>query len=534
MASITDEIHRRKTFAIIAHPDAGKTTLTEKLLLYGGAIQTAGAVKSNKIKKSTTSDFMEIEKQRGISVATSVMTFEYKNTLINILDTPGHKDFAEDTYRTLTAVDSVVLVIDCVKGVEAQTEKLMEVCRMRNTPVIVFVNKMDRDGKDPFDLLDELEQKLFIKVRPLSWPINSGTFFKGVYNIHDKHLNLYRASGTKVEEEFVSIDDLNTPELDKQIGERDAEKLREDIELIDGVYEPFNVQQYTTGEIAPVFFGSGVNNFGVRELLETFISIAPSPRGRNTDKRIVMPEEEKLTGFVFKIHANIDPNHRSRIAFMRICSGKFERNKFYYHTRLKKELRFSNPVTFMASEKNIVEDAYPGDVIGMNDTGNFKIGDTLTEGEQLVFKGIPSFSPEIFRELVNTDPMKTKQLEKGIRQLTEEGVAQLFTVQTTQAKIVGTVGELQFEVIQYRLLHEYGASCQFKPLQYHKACWITSDNAQKLNEFVRTKSNYIAFDKDENPVFLASSEWILRLTQQDYPDIRFHLTSEFNKDEVVI
>ncbi|MEZ5026159.1 MAG: peptide chain release factor 3 [Chitinophagales bacterium] len=532
--TIAEEIKRRKTFAIISHPDAGKTTLTEKFLLYGGAIQTAGAVKSNKIKKSATSDFMEIEKQRGISVATSVMTFEYQGTLINLLDTPGHKDFAEDTYRTLTAVDSVILVVDCVKGVEMQTEKLMEVCRMRNMPVIVFINKLDRDGKDPFDLLDELEQKLFIKVRPLSWPIGGGKLFKGVYNIYDKHLNLFRASSTKVEEEFVSINDINDAELEKQIGKNDADKLREDIDLIDGVYDTFDEQQYKTGEIAPVFFGSGVNNFGVRELLETFIRIAPSPRGRNTNTRVVLPTEEKMTGFVFKIHANIDPNHRSRIAFFRVCSGKFERNSFYFHTRLKKQLRFSNPVTFMASSKNIVEDAFPGDVIGMNDTGNFKIGDTLTEGENMFFKGIPSFSPEIFKELVNTDPMKTKQLEKGIRQLSEEGVAQLFTVQHTQAKIIGTVGELQFEVIQYRLLQEYGASCTFKPIQYYKACWLTSENPAKLQEFIRTKSNYIAYDKEEQPVFLASSEWILKLTQQDYPEIRFHLTSEINKDEIVL
>ena len=533
MSNFENEIRRRKTFAIISHPDAGKTTLTEKFLLYGGAIQTAGAVKSNKIKKTATSDFMEIEKQRGISVATSVMTFEYENTLINLLDTPGHKDFAEDTYRTLTAVDSVILVVDCVKGVEMQTERLMEVCRMRNTPVIVFINKMDRDGKDPFDLLDELEQKLFIKVRPLSWPINSGTHFKGVYNIYDNNLNLYRASGTKVEEEFVTIADLNDPALEKQVDKRDADKLREDIELIDGVYEPFDVNTYLSGEIAPVFFGSAVNNFGVRELLNTFIKIAPFPRPRNTDKRVVMPTEPKFTGFVFKIHANIDPNHRSRIAFLRVCSGKFERNEFYYHTRLDKKLRFSNPVTFMASDKSIVEDAYAGDVIGLNDTGNFKIGDTLTEGEKLLFKGIPSFSPEIFKELVNTDPMKTKQLEKGVLQLMEEGVAQSFNMHQSSTKIIGTVGELQFEVIQYRLLNEYGASCTFKPLNYYKACWITSEDSDKINQFIRTKGNYMAWDKDNNPVFLATSEWILRLTQQDYPDIVFHTTSEFKKDEVV-
>lgn len=531
--SFDKEIEKRRTFAIIAHPDAGKTTLTEKFLLYGGAIQTAGAVKSNKIKKSATSDFMEIEKQRGISVATSVMSFEYKNVLVNLLDTPGHKDFAEDTYRTLTAVDSVILVVDCVKGVEMQTEKLMEVCRMRKTPVIIFVNKMDRDGKDPFDLLDELEQKLDIKVRPLSWPINKGTFFKGVYNIFDKNLNLYRTSGTTVEEEFVAIQDINSPELDKQLDKRDADKLREDIDLIEGVYDDFKVTDYLNGDIAPVFFGSGVNNFGVRELLETFIRISPVPRPRNAGDRIIYPTEPKFTGFVFKIHANIDPNHRSRIAFLRVCSGKFERNKFFYHTRSNKNLRFSNPVTFMASDKNIVEDAYAGDVIGLNDTGNFKIGDTLTEGEKLTFKGIPSFSPEIFKELVNTDPMKTKQLEKGVSQLMEEGVAQLFTTHLTNAKIIGTVGELQFEVIQYRLLHEYGASCSFKPMQYYKAFWISSDDANEINQFIKTKYNYVAFDKEENPVFLATSEWIYTLTKQDYPKINFHTTSEMEQDEIV-
>lgn len=533
MLSIETELKKRRTFAIISHPDAGKTTLTEKFLLYGGAIQTAGAVKSNKIKKSATSDFMEIEKQRGISVATSVMSFEYQNTLVNLLDTPGHKDFAEDTYRTLTAVDSVILVVDCVKGVEIQTEKLMEVCSMRKTPVIIFINKLDRDGKDPFDLLDELEQKLNIKVRPLSWPIGGGKLFKGVYNIFDKNLNLFRASSTSVEEEFVSIQDIHDVELDKQIDTKDANKLREDIELIDGVYENFNVEDYLDGNIAPVFFGSAVNNFGVRELLETFIRIAPIPRARNTGSRIIQPTEPKFTGFVFKIHANIDPNHRSRIAFLRVCSGKFERNKFYYHTRSDKNIRFSNPVTFMASDKSIVEDAYAGDVVGLNDTGNFKIGDTLSEGEKIIFKGIPSFSPEIFKELVNTDPMKTKQLEKGVMQLMEEGVAQLFTTHLTNSKIIGTVGDLQFEVIQYRLLHEYGASCSFKPLQYYKAFWLTAEDSQEISRFIKTKSNYMAFDKNQNPVFLASSEWIFKLTQQDYPKIIFHTTSEFDKDEVV-
>jgi peptide chain release factor 3 len=533
MSDISLEISKRKTFAIISHPDAGKTTLTEKFLLFGGAIQTAGAVKSNKIKKSATSDFMEIERQRGISVATSVMTFEYGGALVNLLDTPGHKDFAEDTYRTLTAVDSVILVIDCVKGVETQTEKLMEVCRMRKTPVIVFINKMDRDGQDPFSLLDELEEKLDIKVRPLSWPINKGPFFKGVYNLYDRQLNLFRPGTQKVEENYVTIKDLSDSELDRQIG-KDAIQLREDIELIDGVYDDFDPSTYLSGEIAPVFFGSAINNFGVRELLDTFIRLAPTPRPRATDVRIVAPEEPKFSGFIFKIHANIDPNHRNRIAFLRVCSGKFERNKFYTHTRLDKNLRFNAPATFMASEKNIVEEAWPGDVIGLYDTGNFKIGDTLTEGEKLQFKGIPNFSPEIFRELINKDPMKTKQLEKGIRQLTEEGVAQLFTITATNSKIVGAVGDLQFEVIQYRLLHEYGASCNFKPLQFYKACWVTSKDPLKLKEFMRTKVNYMAVDKEDNPVFLATSEWILTLTRQDYPAIEFHFSSEIQKDQVIV
>lgn len=533
MPDINKEIQHRRTFAIISHPDAGKTTLTEKFLLYGGAIHTAGAVKSNKIKKSATSDFMDIERQRGISVATSVMTFEYKNTLVNLLDTPGHKDFAEDTYRTLTAVDSVVLVVDCVKGVEMQTEKLMEVCRMRQTPVIIFINKLDREGKDPFDLLDELEQKLNIQVRPLSWPIGMGKLFKGVYNLYQKRLNLFSAGSQRVEEVYVSIDNLEDPLLDQQIGQREAGQLCNDVELIEGVYDAFSREEYTEGKVAPVFFGSAVNNFGVQELLETFIDIAPRPRPRHTDKRVVRPEEAKFTGFVFKIHANIDPNHRNRIAFVRVCSGMFERNKFYHHVRLDKDLRFSSPATFMAADRQIIDEAFPGDVIGLYDTGNFKIGDTLTEGENMMFKGIPSFSPEIFREMVNTDPMKTKQLEKGIQQLTEEGVAQLFTPMHGSTKIIGTVGDLQFDVIQYRLKNEYGASCQFKPLTFYKACWVTSDNPQELQQFIRTKAPYMAWDKDKNPVFLASSEWILTLTRNDYPGIRFHFSSEFKQDEVL-
>lgn len=523
-----DELNKRKTFAIIAHPDAGKTTLTEKFLLFGGAIQTAGAVKSNKIKKATTSDFMEIEKQRGISVATSVMNFEYKGFSINLLDTPGHKDFAEDTYRTLTAVDSVVLVVDCVKGVEEQTEKLMEVCRMRDTPVIIFVNKMDRDGKDPFDLLEELEQKLKISVRPLSWPISMGTDFKGVYNLYDKDLLLFEPRKKADLTSAIVLDNLESNELNKLIGDRNAAKLREDVELIEGVYEPFNDDLYLQGLLAPVFFGSAVNNFGVRELLETFIKIAPKPKGRDTTERAIEPLENKFSGFVFKIHANLDPKHRDRIAFLRICSGKFERNKFFHHVRLNKNIRFSNPVTFMGQSKDIVDEAYPGDVVGLYDTGNFKIGDTLTEGENFMFKGIPSFSPEIFKELTNNDPMKTKQLEKGIEQLTDEGVAQLFSFPIGNRKIVGTVGDLQFEVIQYRLLNEYGASCSFRPISVFKAYWVSCDEIKKLDDFMKRKHSNIALDKDKNPVFLAESPYTLRQVQENYPDIKFHTTSEFN------
>jgi len=370
---------------------------------------------------------MEIERQRGISVATSVMTFEYKDCLINLLDTPGHKDFAEDTYRTLTAVDSVILVIDSVNGVEDQTRRLMEVCRMRDTPVIVFINKMDRDGKNRFDLLEEIEKELKISLHPMTLPINSGKDFKGVYDLHTKSLLLFTANTKADEEDAFAISDLNDSILDDKIGDRDAAQLREDVELVDGVYGQLNVKDYLAGKIAPVFFGSAVNNFGVKEMLDTFISVAPTPLCRETNTREVCPGEDKFSGFVFKIHANLDPKHRDRIAFMRICSGRFERNKYYHHVRLDKDIRFSNPYSFLARSKDVIEDAYPGDVVGLFDTGNFKIGDTLTEGEDFYFTGIPTFSPEIFKELVNKDPMKTKQLEKGVQQLTDEGVAQLFT-----------------------------------------------------------------------------------------------------------
>ncbi|MEY3404804.1 MAG: peptide chain release factor 3, partial [Bacteroidota bacterium] len=414
--NLTQEIEKRRTFGIISHPDAGKTTLTEKLLLFGGAIQKAGAVKSSKIKDHARSDWMEIEKQRGISVATSVMGFNYNGIKINLLDTPGHQDFAEDTYRTLTAVDSVIMVIDCVKGVETQTEKLMEVCRMRNTPVLCFINKLDREGRDPFDLLDEIEEKLDIKVRPLSWPINMGKGFRGVYSLYEKSLHLFTPSKITVEE-GIEIADINNEEVDRLVGESNARQLRTDVELIEGVYPEFSVQEYLDGKVAPVFFGSAVNNFGVRELLDTFINIAPTPIPRHTTLRDVAPDESKFSGFIFKIHANMDPKHRNRIAFLRVCSGKFERGSNYYHVRHNKELRFSNATAFMAQDRETVDEAWPGDIVGIYDTGNLKIGDTLTTGEKLQYTGIPSFSPEIFKEVVNKDAMKTKQLEKGLLQL---------------------------------------------------------------------------------------------------------------------
>ena len=522
---MNNEIERRRTFAIISHPDAGKTTLTEKFLLFGGQIQVAGAVKSNKIRKTATSDWMDIEKQRGISVSTSVMEFDYEGYKVNILDTPGHQDFAEDTYRTLTAVDSAIIVVDSAKGVETQTRKLMNVCRMRNTPVIIFVNKMDREGRDPFDLLDELEQELQIQVRPLSWPINQGARFKGVYNIYEQKLDLFTPDKQRVTEKVeVSID---SEELDSHVGASDANQLREDLDLISGVYPEFSVTDYRQATVAPVFFGSALNNFGVQELLNCFVKIAPSPRPTKAEERDVQPTEEKFTGFIFKITANIDPNHRSCIAFCKVCSGRFQRNQPYYHVRQDKTLRFSSPTQFMAQRKSTVDEAWPGDIIGLPDNGIFKIGDTLTEGEHLHFRGLPSFSPEMFKYIENDDPMKAKQLSKGIEQLMDEGVAQLFVNQFNGRKIIGTVGQLQFEVIQYRLENEYNAKCRWEPVHLHKACWIESDDEAELENFKRRKYQYMAKDREGRDVFLADSGYVLSMAQEDFKHIKFHFTSEF-------
>ena len=524
-----EEIAKRRTFGIISHPDAGKTTLTEKLLLFGGAIQEAGAVKSNKIKKGATSDFMEIERQRGISVATSVLAFYYKDKKINILDTPGHKDFAEDTFRTLTAVDSVIVVIDVAKGVEEQTEKLVEVCRMRSIPMIVFINKLDREGKDAFDLMDEVEQKLGLRVTPLTFPIGMGYDFQGIYNIWEKNVQLFIEEDKQHKGTAVQYDDLKDPALAESIGEKALNTLNEELELVEGVYPTFDQETYLNSGLQPVFFGSALNNFGVQELLNCFIDIAPAPLNKQAVEREIDPSEKAFSGFVFKIHANMDPNHRDRLAFIKIVSGTFERNKPYLHVRNNKKLKFSSPNAFFAERKEIVEISYPGDIVGLHDTGNFKIGDSLTSGENINFKGIPSFSPEHFRYINNADPMKAKQLNKGIDQLMDEGVAQLFTLSLNNRKIIGTVGALQFDVIQYRLEHEYGAKCSYENLNVFKACWVEPEDANndEFKDFKRVKQKFLAIDKRDQLVFLADSSFSLQMTQQKYPSVKFHFTSEF-------
>ena len=526
--SIASEVKKRKTFAIISHPDAGKTTLTEKLLLHSGAIQIAGAVKSNKIKKTAASDFLEIEKQRGISVSTSVLSFTYSGYKVNLLDTPGHKDFAEDTYRTLTAVDSVILVVDCVKGVEEQTEKLMQVCRMRNTPVIIFINKLDREGRDPLELLDELEDKLAIKVRPLTWPLGMGARFKGVYNIYKHSFAFYRPNKRTLEDEVTVFEGVDDPALDRAFG-TEAEQLRHDIELIDGVYEPFNVAEYREGRLAPVFFGSAINNFGVKELIDTFVDIAPAPIGRETTSGMVRPEDAAFSGFVFKIHANLDPRHRDRIAFVRVCSGKFERNRFYHHVRLNQQRKFANPASFMAQSKSLVEEAYPGDVIGLYDSGIFNIGDTMTEGERFMFKGIPRFSPEVFRVIRNRDPFKSKQLEKGIQYLTDEGLAQLFTQDAGNKKVVGVVGELQFDVLKYRLLNEYGASVDFEPMSAYKAFWLAHEDKADLDYVRMMYSLNLYRDRNGQTVFIPDSAFAWNRAMENSPRVKFLSSIEHNE-----
>lgn len=525
MTRLENERQKRRTFGIISHPDAGKTTLTEKLLLFGGAIQVAGAIKAKKANRHATSDFMEIEKQRGISVATSVMGFHYKEKKINILDTPGHADFCEDTYRTLTAVDSAIMVIDSTKGVEAQTYKLLDVCRMRHTPIITFMNKMDREGLSPIELLDNIEAHLKLPVCPLSWPIGSGKQFQGVYNIYSNQLVLYKPHQKQDGHDTVRIHDVHDPMLDTHIGIEAATQLREDMALLP-VYPEFNVNAYLSGEITPVFFGSALNNFGVKELLDCFIDIAPPPRKRRTTEGEVQANDPKFSGFIFKIHANIDPHHRNRIAFLRICSGIFDRQKKYVHVRSGTTIRSVNPTAFMAQSKTVIDQAFPGDIIGLHDTGSLKIGDTLTEGQSFRFIGIPTFSPEIFKVVVNLNPMKTKQLKKGLTQLCEEGVAQLFQRDIDGKPLVGTVGALQFDVIQHRLQYEYKALCRFDSVSYTKACWLSSNSEDALHDFIRRRKSQIARDSNGRLVFLTETKWSLEREINEHPTIQFHTSAE--------
>jgi peptide chain release factor 3 len=527
MTELTQEIRRRLTFAIISHPDAGKTTITEKLLLFGGAIHIAGAVKSGKNTRAAVSDFMEMEKERGISISTSVMGFEYGGRKVNLLDTPGHADFSEDTYRGLSAVDSALIVIDSVKGVEERTRKLCEVCRMRDTPIMTFVNKLDREGKDPIELLDEIEKELAVQVRPVTWPIGQGRLFKGVYNLLEKKLFLFRAGQVQLPTDIVEIQDLSDPRLDQMVGDTEARRLREDVAVLSGVYPPFSKDEYLEGLATPVFFGSALNNFGVRELLDSLVSIAPYPTPKNAEEREVVPEEGKFSGFVFKIHANMNPKHRDRVAFLRICSGKFERNKTYYHVRSGKPFRTATPTAFMSQDREVIDEAWPGDIIGLHDTGTFKIGDSLTEGEAVNFKGIPSFAPQIFRIIRNTDPLKEKQFHKGLNQLAEEGVAQIFSKpHQANVRVLGVVGQLQLDVLQYRLEHEYGASCAYEPVEYTIAHWITADDKKALKDFLDEHFRKILVDIRGTHIFMSDSPWTFNRVKQMNPSIRFFTTSE--------
>ena len=522
-----DEIRRRLTFAIISHPDAGKTTITEKLLLFGGAIHVAGAVKGGKSGRQTTSDFMQMEKERGISISTSVMGFEYGERFVNLLDTPGHADFSEDTYRGLSAVDSGLIVIDSVKGVEERTRRLCEVSRMRDTPIATFINKMDREGKDPMELLDEVERELGIHVRPMTWPIGQGKRFKGVYDLLERRVRFFQAGTERLPEADLALEDPADPELERVVGPSLAAKLREDIELLSGIYPPFDPGEYLEGKATPIFFGSALNNFGVKELLDGLVRFAPPPTPKKALERVVDPYQEKLTGFVFKIHANLNPNHRDRIAFLRICSGKFERNKTYYHVRTGKPFRSANPTAFMAQNREIIDEAWAGDIIGLHDTGTFAIGDTITEGEAVNYKGIPSFAPQIFKIIRNVDPLREKQYAKGLNQLAEEGVVQILSkLSNPNTRVIGVVGQLQLEVLKSRLEYEYGATCAYDPVDYSIARWFDSDDPKALKAFIDENQRKILVDIRGGLILMFESEWFLDRIMQKNPAIRFHTTSE--------
>lgn len=520
-----EEIKKRRTFGIISHPDAGKTTLTEKLLLFGGAINMAGAVKSRKTDRHATSDWMAIEQERGISVTTSVMKFTYRGYEVNLLDTPGHQDFSEDTYRVLTAVDSAVMVIDSAKGVEAQTEKLMEVCRMRNTPIITFINKLDREGQSPLDIMAEIEEKLQIECTPLSWPIGMGKTFKGVYNLYHKTLHLFTPGQTVRDTPGIVIEDLSDPKLDELLGTQ-AEELRDDIELLEGAANPFEYDQYLKASQSPVFFGSAINNFGVQEMLDSFVEMAPAPAARHALERDVDPQEEDFTGFVFKIQANMNPAHRDRIAFMRICSGKFTRGMKVRHHRLGKDISLSNAIIFMAQERANVDEAWPGDIIGLYNHGTIKIGDTFTLKEPLQFTGIPNFAPEHFRRVLLKDPLKTKQLQKGLTQLAEEGAIQVFKPLIGSDFIMGAVGVLQFEVTMARLKNEYGVKAIYEPVDYSAARWVRCDDKKAMAEFERKNQAALAYDSEGFLTYLAQNEWMLKYFMEKWPLITFDKTRE--------
>jgi peptide chain release factor 3 len=526
--SLTDlppELERRRTFAIISHPDAGKTTLTEKLLLFGGAIQLAGSVKGRKAARHATSDWMEMEKQRGISITTSVMQFEHRARIFNLLDTPGHEDFSEDTYRTLTAVDSALMVIDSAKGVEERTIKLMEVCRLRDTPILTFVNKLDREGREPIELLDEIERILNIQCAPMTWPIGMGKRFKGVYHLYRNAVQLFSPSHGHRIVEGEMIEGLDNPRLDDILGDQ-AEELRTEIELVQGASHAFDVDKYLAGGQTPVFFGSGINNFGVLELLDAFAEHAPSPRARQARERIVEPQEEKFSGFVFKIQANMDPAHRDRIAFLRICSGKYTKGLRMLHVRTGKTVQIANALTFQADSRLDVEDAYPGDIIGLHNHGTIQVGDTFTQGETLKFEGVPYFAPELFRRVVLKDPLRGKALQKGLQQLTEEGATQLFKPLKNNDLILGAVGVLQFDVTAFRLKSEYNVECIYDAVPVTTARWVASDDPKKLDEFKRKVFDNLAVDGSGYLVYLATSRVNLSLTQERWPEIRFNATRE--------
>jgi len=520
-----EDVNSRCTFAIISHPDAGKTTITEKLLLFGGAINLAGSVKGRKASKHATSDWMELEKQRGISVTTSVMQFPYRNRLFNLLDTPGHEDFSEDTYRTLTAVDSALMVIDAVKGVEPRTVKLMEVCRLRDTPIITFINKLDRDSREPINLLDEIEAVLKIKCAPITWPIGMGKHFKGIYHVEQDAIYLYKPGQNEKTQTGQLIQGLHNPELDKLIGSLAAE-FREELDLVLGASHRFNQEEFTKGQLTPVYFGSALNNFGVRELLDAFVQYAPSPAACLTETRAVDPMEEKFTGFVFKIQANMDPQHRDRIAFLRICSGKYQKGMKVRHVRIKRDVQLTNALTFMAGQRDIVEDALPGDIIGLHNHGTIQIGDTFTQGEDLKFIGIPYFAPELFRAVRPKDPLKMKALQKGLMELSEEGATQIFRPLNDNRIILGAVGVLQFDVVAHRLQYEYNVDCVYDNINIATIRWVSATDKKKLAEFTQKTQTNLGLDVADNLTYLAPTHVNLNLTIERWPDIIFRATRE--------